>query len=181
TAWYGVQPKTSRIGFLIAPLFAERRVQNAIERRPQPATNYLQFPSDAAFYRLIYKAEQTEYTALVVAARTRAELAERVKILEAGTASCETLKDQLCVALPKVVGVNLLFPVVVNGKTIMAQWGTTVGGAIREAGERQTNSVLPQLAVHKPYHGRPAAVEFDRASPAILNLILTGGETISWK
>jgi len=35
--------------------------------------------------------------------------------------------------------------------------------------------------VHKLYAGKPIPVEFDRASPEILGLVLSGGEKISCK
>ena len=181
TAWYAVQPKANGIGFTIAPLYAERHIGREPERRPQPANNYFQFSADAAFYRLFFKAEQSEFTALVIAAHTPAELEQRFKILEAGPASCAKLNGELCITIPKLVGVSPFLAVTVNGSEIPVRLGATVGEAIRTAGERQPNAVLPQLAVFKPYNGRPTAVEFDRASPAILTMILTGGEVLSWK
>ena len=181
TAWYSVQPKADGIGFTIAPLYAERHIGAEPERRPQSVTNYFQFPADAAFYRLFFKAEQSEFTALVIAARTPAELEQRFKVLEAGPASCAKLNGELCATIPKLVAVNPFLAVTVNGSELPVRLGATVGEAIRTAGERQPNAVLPQLAVFKPYNGRPAAVEFDRAGPAILNMILTGGEVLSWK
>jgi len=60
-------------------------------------------------------------------------------------------------------------------------WGATVASAIRAAGEREPNAVLPQLVLFRPYRDRVARVDFDRMNPAILNLILMGGETVSWK
>jgi hypothetical protein len=181
TTWYAVRPKSRGIGFTIAPLYAERHIDREIERRPQPSINYLRFLPEAAFYRLYHKAGETEFTQLILAARTRAELEQRVTAFETGSASCEKLNRELCIAIPKAVAINLCLPVTVNGAEIMVRWGANVGEAIRESGERQPNSVLPQLAVYKLYDGRPAAVEFDHASPAIFNLILTGGEAISWK
>jgi hypothetical protein len=40
--------------------------------------------------------------------------------------------------------------------------------------------VLPRLAVRRRYGGKLAPVEFDRNSTEILDLILIGGEKISW-
>jgi hypothetical protein len=181
TAWYAVQPRANRIGFTIVPLSAERHIQGETERRPQPARNYFQFPADAACYRLFYKADQTEFTALVVAARTRAELDRRIKALETGTASCEKLHGELCVAIPRLIGINPFLAVTVNGSEVMLHWGATVRAAIWQAGEPEDEVVPPHLAVYKLYHGRPVAVKFDRASPAILDLVLTGGEVVWWR
>jgi hypothetical protein len=181
TAWYAVQPKIRSIGFAIAPLYAERHTDRERERRPRPSVDYLQFPPEASFYRLYHKAGETKFSQLILAARTPAELEQRVTAFETSTVSCENLNGGLCVAIPKAVAVNLFLPVTVNGAEIVVRWGATVGEAIRESGERQPNSVRPQLAVYKSYNGRPVPVEFDRASPAIINMILTGGEVISWK
>ncbi len=178
TAWYAVQPMANRIGFSIVPLSAERHIQGETERRPQPATNYFLFPADAAFYRLFYKADQTRFTALVVAARTRAELDHRTRVLETDTASCQKLKGKLCVEIPKGVAINPFLAVAVNGSEVMVPWGATVGAAIREAGQPEPELVLRHLVVYKLYQSRPVEVEFDHASPAILNLILAGGEHI---
>src|SRR5712691_10978090 len=114
-----------RIEFTIAPLFAELHIGGEIKRRPQPATNYFQFPAEAAFYRLLFQAEQTDFTALVIAARTRAELDQRIKTLEAGTASCAKVNGELCVTIPMLVAVNQLLPVAVNGREVLVRWGAT--------------------------------------------------------
>ena len=81
---------------------------------------------------------------------------------------------------PKDVAVNLLLPVTVNGKEALVAWGATVATAIRAAGESQPSAILPRLSVQKPYRGRAVAVKFDPASRAILDMILGGGEIISW-
>ena len=181
TAWYAVRPKTSGVGFTITPLFADRNIQGATERRPQPVTNYFSFPTEAAFCRLFYKAGQTEFTALVIAARTEAELEQRTKLLETGIASCGKLDGNLCVAIPKQCAVNPLVAVSVNGSEVLVSWGARVADAIRKAGERQPSLVLPQLAIYKLHGGGPVALEFDRHSPAILDVVLTGGESLTWK
>jgi hypothetical protein len=177
TAWYAAQSKTAGIGFTIAPLYAERHIKSEMERTTQPANNYLRFPPDAAFYRLFYKSGQTDFTALVVAAPTRAELDRRTGILNRAAASC----DQLCVAIPRRVAINPMIPVTVNGAEVMVAWGANVAEAIRNAGEPRPEAVLPKLAVARLYNGRPAPVDFDHSSPAVLRLILIGGEVISWK
>jgi hypothetical protein len=176
TAWYAAQSRPEGIGSTIIPLYAERHLQDRTERIAQPATNYLQFPADAKFYRLFYKSGQTDYTALVVAATTRAELDRRSALLNTPATSC----DQLCVAIPRRVAINPMVSVTVNDAEAMVAWGATVAEAIRGAGERQPTAVLPKLAVSRLYNGYPTPVDFDRSSPAILRLPLTGGEVIAW-
>ena len=180
-ASYAVQAKSGGIGLSIVALYADRHIGADTERRPQPATDYFHFPPDAAFYRVFYEAQQTEYAAIIVAARSRAELERRSQILTTGMASCDKLNNELCVAVPKQVAINGLIPVTVNGSQTWVTWGTNIGGAIRGAGERQANLVLPKLAIYKTYNSKLAHVEFDHASPAVFNLIVSGGEVISWK
>jgi hypothetical protein len=180
TASYAVQTKAGGIGLSIVPLYAERHIGSDIERRSQPATNYFQFPADAAFYRVFYEAQQTEYAAIVVAARTLVDLEQRSKILGMGTASCKKLNNELCVAVPKQVAINGLVPVTVNGAQTLVAWGTNIGGVLRAAGEREANA-MPTLQVRKTYNGKLVPVEFDRANSAVLNLIVSGGEVLSWK
>jgi len=181
TAWYSIQPKIAGPGYSITPLYAERHVtvgqsKGETERRAQPDINDLTFPPRAGFYRLVYKSDQTSFTALVIAAPTREELDRRAHLIDTGAAPC----SQLCVAIPRREAINAMLPVNVNGQEVMVNWGANVAEAIRSAGVREPESVLPHLAVDKLHNGRLAEVEFDRASPAILNLILIGGETISW-
>lgn len=172
TALYEVEPKAGGVGFSIAPLYADRHLPDKVERVAQPATNYLQFPPGASFYRLFFKSGQTDYTALVIAGSTRAELEKNV-------ASCDA-NDRMCVAIPRRVAINQVVPVTVNGAEVMVRWGANVAEAIRNSGEMRPDALLARLHVSRPYRGQPRPVEFDRTSPAILSLVLTGGEVISW-
>lgn len=183
TALYAVQPKVRGIGYMIAPLYAELRIQEKSEHKPQPFINYFQLPADAAFYRMFYKSGQNDYTALIVAARTPAELEQRTRILDASgaSASCAKLNGEMCITIPKAVAVNALISVSVNGAEVLVQQGGTVFQAIWRAGERQPKAILPQLKIYKPWNGRLMAVSFDPADTAILQLTLRGGEIISWK
>jgi hypothetical protein len=180
TASYAVRAKPGGIGLRIVPLYADRHIGAEIERRGSPAKDYFQFPSDTAFYPVFYEAQQTEYAAIIVAARTLAELEQRSKILATGTASCEKLNNELCIAVPKQVAINGLVLVTVNGDQTLVAWGTNIGGVLRAAGEREANA-MPRLQVHKTYNGKLVSVEFDRANSAVLNLIVSGGEVLSWK
>jgi len=180
TAWYGIRPHPDRAGFAIVPLRAERNVQGKIEALTGPATNAFAFPADAAFYRLFYKADQTEFTALAVAARTQAELEERTKMLESGPASCKTLNDELCLAIPKSVGVNAYVVANLNGNEVAIPWQATVRSALQVVGG-DTQAALSTLVVRKEYGGRLLPVVFDHNEHDIFGMMLTGGEAISWK
>jgi hypothetical protein len=174
TALFEIRADKGRPGFSIVPLSAERHTNGETERAAQPAVNYFRFSEDAAFYRLFYKAGQTDFTALVAAAGTRGGL-------PASLLSCDELPAGMCVAIPKHAAVNPLIEITVNGSKAAVNWGATVGTAIRSAGERQPDSVLPHLSLSKLHNGTLATVNFDRSSHAVLDLVLTGGESISWK
>lgn len=180
TALYAVQPKTTGAGYQIAPLYAERHTQQATERVSLPATNYFHFPPGAAFYRLFIKSNQTDFTAFIVAASTRAELERLTGILDAGTASCEKLDAGSCVAIPRRAALNAVVPVSVNGAEVWVRWGANLAEAIRNSGERQPEAIVPKLEVSRLFNGRPTPIDFDTSSPAILRLTLTGGEIIRW-
>jgi hypothetical protein len=77
------------------------------------------------------------------------------------------------------VGANLFLPVMVNGKEELIHWGGTVRDAIATQ-DRDSAALVPKLSILKPYAGKSTTVEFDRSSRDILNLRLTGGETITW-
>ncbi|HEX4278295.1 MAG TPA: hypothetical protein VHZ74_23230 [Bryobacteraceae bacterium] len=180
TALYAVQPKALGPGYTIAPLYADRRIDQTNERHAQPATDYFRFPVNAAFFRLFVKSGQTAYTALAIAAPTRAELASLAAKLDAG-ASCETLGADSCIAIPRRVALNAVVPVTINGTEVLVRWGANLAEAMRGAGERQPEAVLATLAIERPYNGRPTRVDFERSSQAILRLPLAGGEVVSWK
>jgi hypothetical protein len=173
TALYDILPAQGRPGFMIVPLGAERHIGGSTNHVSQPATNYFQFSPQTAWYRLYYKAGETDFTALIVGARSRAELS-------ASITSCEGQPAGMCVQIPRHVAVNPMITVNVNGSEVQLNWGSTLGGAIRAAGERQPNLVLPRLSLSKPHTGRLVAVDFDRSDPKVLDLVMTGGESISW-
>jgi hypothetical protein len=176
TDWYVFRARTPGPGYTLAPDYAERHVNDETVRREGPSTNYLRFNPDAAFYRLIYKSGQTGFTAIVLGAKTRADLDRET----AGLSSCEGIDPGFCVAVPHGFAVNPMVSITVNGKSTMAAWRSTVSDAIRQAGERRPEDVLERLSVHRLYRGEPVPVEFDPQDPAILRLILNGGEVISW-
>ena len=71
TAWYDLRPKAAGSGFTIVPASAEINIKGNVESRAAPARNYFQFAPEIGFYRLFYKADQSE---VLAAAVTRAAL-----------------------------------------------------------------------------------------------------------
>jgi len=182
TAWYAVQPKAGQIGFTITPLSAERHIQGKVDPAAAPTTNCLKFEPQAAYYRLFYKADQGEVVEVVLAAPTRAELDRQTRALNSDPALCAQVPTQACVVIPKRVALNPFLVITVNGSETTVPMGSTIRGTIQTAtGAKNIERPPTELKVYKLYAGKPVPVEFDRASPAILGLVLNGGEKISWK
>jgi hypothetical protein len=178
-AWYGLKAKARGDGLSVVALSAERHVNGGNEARSEPASNAFAFAAAAGYYRLIYKQEQTEFTALVVAGRTRSELDANAAKLGTRAANCGMVESGFCVAVAKGQAANLFLPVTVNGKEELIHWGGTVREAI--GGGQDSTALMSMLQISKLHNGKATAVEFDRSGTAILGLRLMGGETISWK
>jgi hypothetical protein len=179
TAWYGVERNHGRIGYHFVPLSADRNIQGSVEHMPGPATNYFQFPPQAAFFRLFHKSEDNDILAFVIAGSTREDMDRRAKAVGNNLAECEKISG-MCLALPRRVGVNPFLMVRVNGRDVTVPVGARLSAAIQAAGVKVPATVLPHLRVTKLFHGKPSPVEFDRQSSEILNLQLTGGEKLTW-
>ena len=169
-AWYALRPNAGRPGYHFEPLSADRTTKAGIEHLTAPATNFLKFPAESAYYRLFYKTDDNGVTAIVVSGASRDDLDRRTKT--AGSGSCE-----MCVVLPKRVGINPFLVVTVNEKEMTVPLGATLRTAVQAAGQR-VDAVLPTLSVSRPYAGQLRRVEF--TGPAIFDLKLGGGERISW-
>jgi hypothetical protein len=179
TAWYGIERNRGRIGCHFVPLSADRNIQGAVEHMPGPATDYFQFPPQAAFFRLFHKSEDNDVIAFVIAGSTREDLDRRTKAVGNDPAECEETSG-MCLALPRRVGVNPSLVVGVNGRDVTVPVGARLSAAIQAAGIKNPNTVLQQLRVTRLFRGKPTPVRFERQSDEILNLQLTGGEEIFW-
>jgi len=175
-AWFGVQAKTGASGLRIVPTSAERHIGDITEQHAQPAKNYFTFAPEAGYYRLIYKQQETNFTALVVAGRTQDELDRFAKTLDTGVAGCASVESGFCVAIPRNVAANLYVPVTVNGKEQMVHWGAKVGELLHV----NRAEAMTSLTVTRLRGGIQVPVEFERTARAILGLELVGGETVSW-
>jgi hypothetical protein len=180
---YAVQPKPTGIGYTIVPRQASLHIEGETEHRAEPIADYFKFAPDAAFYRILYKSEQNDFTALVFAAPTPAELDERTKMLQASgvASSCGHFQAGMCIAIPREVGLIPLVSVTVNGAEAVVTRGGRVFQVSRSSGEPAPDKILTKLNILKPWNRHLTQVSFDRADPAILRLVLQGGETISWR
>jgi hypothetical protein len=171
TAWYRFDPKPGS-GARIAAISANASVRGIAMPLEQPAKNYFTFTGPIGFYRLFYKPE--EETAVVVGAPSREQLPRDL-------AGCGKAGGPECITLPKRVGINPYLELSVNGKplAVPAHMPPTIRAVI-QAAKARPDTVLPTLAITKPYGGKPVPVEFDRTKQDILGLVLTGNEEIRW-
>ena len=164
-AWYDVAPKPDGRGFRILPASVEVTVNGTREPRDAPVKTYFQFGPEAGFYRLFYKADQSEVLAF---APTHTAL----------PTDPDTCAAQ-CFNIPRGVGVNPYMKIEVNGAPVTVTIGATLSAVIQAAKQRP-EAVLPALKITKPFAGRAAAIEFDRSKQDVLNLVLSGDEQIRW-
>ena len=169
TAWYDLRPKAAESGFTIVPSSAETNIKGNVESHAGPARNYFQFAPEIGFYRLFYKADQSE---VLAAASTRAAL-------PADPETCDRPGGPVCLAIPRGVGVNPYILVNVNGSPVGVAIGSDLQSLIRTM-RQGADKILPTLAITRLWAGKPVAVEFDRSKPDILSLVLTGNEQIRW-
>jgi hypothetical protein len=166
TAWYDLVPKPTGRGASIVPASARLNLHGAIEDRPAPATNLLQFAPQVGYYRLFYKADQSEILGI---AATRAAL-------PADPDACANS----CFPIPRGVGVNPYMRIVVNGAPLTVPYSATVR-TVLQAAKKRPEEVLPTLTISKPFAGRLVNIEFDRTKQEVLSLALTGDEQIRWE
>ena len=169
TAWYDLHPKTAGPGFTIVASSAETSINGKVESRPAPARNYLQFAPEMGFYRLFYKADQSE---VLAAAGARAALPTDLE-------TCDRPGGPVCLPIPRGVAVNPYLMVNVNGSAVAVGIGSDLSGLIRNL-RLTPDKVLPTLAITRLWAGKPVALEFDRSRPDVLSLVLTGNEQIRW-
>ena len=185
TAWYTLQPKPTGAGTTIVPISAERRIDDKNNPVAAPAGDYFRFAPAIGFYRLIYKADidaKGAVTEIVVGAPDRLELERRTNLVLNDFNTCKLSDPNLCAVIPRHVALNPVLAVMVNGREVRVGIRGTVRSAIMQGGgPRHAEEVLPTLTVRKPYGNKMADVEFDRATPAILDMTLLGGEALSWK
>ena len=169
TAWYDLRPKTGGRGFTIVASSAETSIRGKVESQPAPARNYFQSLAEMGFYRLFYKADQSE---VLAAASARAALPTDLE-------TCDRPGGPVCLAIPRGVGVNPYMLVSVNGSPVAVGIGSDLRGLIRTL-RLSPDKVLPTLAITRLWAGKPVALEFDRSQADILSLVLTGNEQIRW-
>lgn len=183
TAWYAFRLKPDGSGSTITPLGAERTIAGKKEPEAGPATNWFQFPPQAGYYRMFYKTDPADngITEIVIGAATPTELDRLTQAMRADNATCDKSGSTMCVVVPRQVAVNPFLHATVNGNDMRLNLGSSVRMAILAGGGFAAPADVPRLVVLKPYAGKLTPVEFSHASGAIFDVVLLGGENISWK
>ena len=94
---------------------------------------------------------------------------------------CDRPGGAVCLAIPRGTGVNPYLVVEVNGKGVAVSPGTDLRGLLTRTLRISIDRVLPTLTVTRTWNGKPATLQFDRASQDVLGLVLTGRESLRWQ
>ncbi len=118
----------------------------------------------------------------LIAGASHAALDAATRALLAKPNQCRVLAvaGARCTVMPPDVGLEARLRVRVEGRWTTVAITATVGQALRAAGVREPAQVAPTLHVLRPYGAGYAPVLPDGPPDALLGLLLSGGETISW-
>jgi hypothetical protein len=120
-------------------------------------------------------------TEIVVGAPNLLELQRRTRQVLDDFNTCKVSDPEMCAVIPRRVALNAVLAVSVNGKeTRIGIRGTVRSAIVQGGGPRRAEDVVSTLSVRKPHEGKLVDVQFDRASSAILDMTLVGGEVIDW-
>lgn len=183
TAWYEIERRGS--GFAIRELTAESHLVNQSGEKP----GKLNAPWDrlnptAVYYRVLYltRSSSQDRDALLLAESTHARIEAVTAAIAANPALCQSGSYRsTCVVLPRQAALTAHVQVSLNGSTVAVPVGSSLRGLLDAQAGEKPESLLRRLRILKPYRGALAGVEFDRLSPAILDLRLRGGESVSWQ
>jgi len=178
-AWYALRPRPDGGVRLI---FESSEIHIGDQTtRSQTSRQQLEFGLEARYFRILVltRISDRDHDTAFLAGSTLAELEERTKAVETDPTSCEQMAG--CVAIDTRVALLPFVTVRANGKEILAQPGSTVGQALREAGKTDLEAITATLGVERDYGGRLTSVEAEAGRREILELNLLGGEAISWQ
>src|SRR5665213_2332092 len=185
-AWYDFLQRTDGPGFRIVPRNAEIHVAGSVEKKPGPQTNRFALDPDARWFRYFLMTRQAsdrnDYNIVLLSGATAAELEARTEAFQKdATAYLRSADKNSYAAMTPAIGVNPYLRVTVNGTVSDIEPGTTVRKAIEQSeGRGKAAAVLPRLRILKPRQGRFIPVELDSGTGDVLNLMLEGGEEITW-
>jgi hypothetical protein len=185
-AWYDIRQRDDGPGFRIVPRNAEVHIDGKTESEPGPRVNRFALAPEERWFRyfLMTRAStnRNDNNIVLLGAATTAELEAHARAFAADAADyLRTADTTSYAAMTPEFGVNPYVRVRIQGVQSDLEPGSTVRSAIEQsAGRGSAVKVLPGLSVRKPHNRGMARVEWDRTTQDILNLMLEGGEEISW-
>lgn len=178
-AWYALRPRPDG-GVQMEFEFSETHIGDEMTRA-ETSRQQMEFAHDARYFRILVltRISDSDHDTAFLAGATLAELEERTLAVEADPSRCGRMAE--CVEIDTRVALLPFVAVQANGKEILAQPGSTVGQALREAGETDLEAITASLRVSRDYAGRSTPVESEAGRSELLGLSLLGGEIISWR
>lgn len=178
-AWYALRPRPDG-GVQLEFEFSETHMGDETTRA-ETSRQQLELSADARYFRILVltRISDSDHDTAFLAGATLAELEERTEAVEFDPSRCERMAG--CVEMDTRVALLPFVVVQVNGKEVLAQPGSTVGQALREAGESDLEGITASLRVSRDYAGRLTPVEAAAGRSELLGLSLLGGEAISWQ
>ncbi|MDA0205830.1 MAG: hypothetical protein O3A53_08490 [Acidobacteria bacterium] len=178
-AWYSLRPRPdggARLDFDSSETHIGDQTTRLETSRQQ-----LEFGPEPRYFRMLVltRVSASDHDTAFLAGSTLAELEERTQAVEADPARCEGMVG--CVAIDTRVALLPFVTIQANGEEILAPPGSTVGQALREAGETDLETITATLRVERDYAGQLTPVAAEAGRSGLLELNLLGGESISWQ
>jgi len=180
-AWWNLEARPGG-GVHFAPGPAEAQIQGKSTQEARSRFDYFHFAPEAAYFRLFFltRISTADHDIAILSARNATRLDEETKALNQNPSDCGKPAMPMCILVPQEVAVVPHIVMTVNGKETPVLAGSRLRDAILAGGEKNPARVLATLSVERFYAGVLTRVDFDRSSPAILDLPLSGGERIAW-
>jgi len=185
TAWYSLVERGRNQGHKLALERAEFFIGGKLDTRVKPTHANVLPPDRLSFYRLFFLTRRSpqDHDILLLGARDRQGIeTHSAAIRKQGDAVCAVLQsaDVHCVKVPMHSAVSAELRVKAKDRFVYVPFGGTVSDALRAAGLQKTAEAVPTLKISRTYAKTLVPVEFDAARPDVLQLVLIGGEEISW-
>lgn len=152
-------------------------------RRIPPAPIPLPVTGPPVYLRLFFylRIAPNEHDVALVAARTHAGLAQATAVLRRHPRACVSLAvpGVRCIVAPEDDTLEARIAVRVEGRPEAVPLPGRVSQALAAAGVYDPSRVVATLRVLRPWHGRLIPVQAAEGS-ALLQLVLSGGEAVSW-
>jgi hypothetical protein len=185
TAWYTLTPRGRNDGHKLTLERVESFVGGKLNTQTKPSHASVLPPSTLSFYRLFFLTRRSpqDHDILLLGAKERQAIeAHSAAIRKQGESVCSTLqaRDVHCIKVPMHSAVSAELRVKAKDRFVYVPFGGTVSDALRAAGLQKTAEALPTLKITRPYAKTIAPVEFDAKTPDALQLVLIGGEELTW-